>query len=208
MHPGTRVSLKGPANVVRNNRLWHKFDEYQFLFRENLAGSTNLTKAVRRALGPKRVAPPEDVAFGACFDLLQDKVYDRKKKEAKQRDCFLSHYSPVCRTFSCAQAQYNQRTMERPYGDPELKGPIRDTVIQDSKLAVRCAQLCKIHHQVGDAFSLEHVFPTPMLQFESFKELLAMPGVFLFTWDNCRFGKRYRHRQVLVTNLPWYLGSL
>ena len=29
-----------------------------------------------------------------------------------------------------------------------------------------------------------------------------MPGVFLFTWDNCQFGERYRHRQVLVTNLP------
>ena len=34
-----------------------------------------------------------------------------------------------------------------------------------------------------------------------------MPGVFVFTWDNCRFGEKYQHGQVLVTNQP-YLAIL
>ena len=34
-----------------------------------------------------------------------------------------------------------------------------------------------------------------------------MPGVFVFTWDNCRFGENYQHRQVLVTNQT-YLSVL
>ena len=34
-----------------------------------------------------------------------------------------------------------------------------------------------------------------------------MPGVFVFTWDNCQFGERYQHWQVLVTNEP-YLAAL
>ena len=80
-------------------------------------------------------------------------------------------------------------------------------MVTDSKLAVRVAALCKIHHAVGDAFSIEHVFPTPMLQFQSYQELLNMPGVFVFTWDNCRFGESYQHRQVLVTNQT-YLSVL
>ena len=42
-----------------------------------------------------------------------------------------------------------------------------------------------------------------MLQFESFQELLRMAGVFVLTWDNCEFGEAYKHRQVLITNMPW-----
>ena len=116
--------------------------------------------------------------------------------------CFANHYAPRCATFTYAQAQYQQRSMDAPYGDPD-KGPLRDSVITDSKLAVRVAALCKIHHQVGDAFSIEHVYPTPMLEFQSFRELLSMPGVFVFTWDNCRFGEKYQHKQILITNQPF-----
>ena len=73
-----------------------------------------------------------------------------------------------------------------PYGDPD-KGPLREAVLTDSKLAVRTAALGKIHHCVGDGFSIEHIWPTPMLEFFSFQELLNMPGVFIFTWDNCQY---------------------
>ena len=30
-----------------------------------------------------------------------------------------------------------------------------------------------------------------------------MPGVFVPTWDNCQYGEVYKHRQVLITNMPW-----
>jgi hypothetical protein len=137
---------------------------------------------------------------------LNDKVYERKKKESKDRVCFANHYAPRCATFAYAHAQYQQRSMDAPYGDPS-KELIREAVVTDSKLAVRVAAPCKIHHAVGDAFSVEHVFPTPMLQFQSYQELLNMPGVFVFTWDNYRFGESYQHRQVLATNQT-YLSVL
>ena len=133
-------------------------------------------------------------------------MYERKKKEANDRTCFANHYAPRCATFTYAQAQYQQRSMDAPYGDP-AKEVLRDSVVTDSKLAVRIASLCNIHHAVGDAFSIEHVFPTPMLQFLSYKELLNMPGVFVLTWDKCQFGEKYQHRQVLITN-QLYLAVL
>ena len=61
-----------------------------------------------------------------------------------------------------------------------------------------------IHHQVGDLFTCEHIFPTPMLQMACWKQLCNMPGVFVFTWVNCRFGVQYRHTQVLITNAPLF----
>ena len=110
------------------------------------------------------MAPPEDLLYSPAHDILNDRVYERKKKEAKGRVCFANHYAPRCPTFTYAQAQYQQRSMDAPYGDP-AKEWIREAVVTESKLAVRVAALCKIHHAVGDAFSIEHVFPTPMLQF-------------------------------------------
>ena len=63
VHPATRVSLKGAVGVVRNNSNWHKLDHYQYLFRENNAGSARLTKCMKEALGSARVAPPEDILY-------------------------------------------------------------------------------------------------------------------------------------------------
>ena len=79
---------------------------------------------------------------------------------------------------------------------------MRVSVEEDSKQAVIVGRLCTLHHEVGDAFTVEHVWPSPMLQFETWQRLLNMPGVFVLTWDNCRYGEQYLHRQLLVTNLP------
>ena len=105
VHPGTKVALKGPTDVVKCNRRWHQLGEYKYLFRETCAGSARLTHAMRRALGAERVAPPEDKLYTDAHDLLVDKVYERKKKEAKERDTFANHYAPRCATFSYVQAR-------------------------------------------------------------------------------------------------------
>ena len=42
-----------------------------------------------------------------------------------------------------------------------------------------------------------------MLQFDGFQELQNMPGVFQFTWDNCKFDAPYKYTQVMVTNAPF-----
>ena len=46
-----------------------------------------------------------------------------------------------------------------------------------------------------------------MLQFECYQKLLKMPGVFVFTWDNCQYGETYQHRQIMVTNMV-FLAAL
>ena len=140
VHPGSKVSLKGPADVIKCNRKWHVLTDYKHIFRENTAGSGRLTIAMRKALGDDLVAPPEDILYSPTHDLLKDKVYERKKKEAKDRDTFLNHYAPKCSTFTYAQAQYQQRSMEHPYGDPG-KGPLREAVLTDTKLAMRVCSL-------------------------------------------------------------------
>jgi len=53
---------------------------------------------------------------------------------------------------------------------------------------------------VGDLFSIEHIYPTYMLSFDTYVQLLSQPGVFVLTFDNCRFKELYRHRQCLLTN--------
>ena len=65
------------------------------------------------------------------------------------------------------------------------------------------ARLCAIKHMCGDWFSIEHIYPSTLLEQDSYKELLAMPGVYMFTFDNCEYGEEYRHRQCLITNQPW-----
>ena len=43
-----------------------------------------MTKAVKAAVGNKRVAPPEDKLYTPAHDLLVDKVFERKKKGKRQ----------------------------------------------------------------------------------------------------------------------------
>ena len=71
--------------------------------------------------------------------------------------------------------------------------------MESNVIAVRTANLCIIKHSIGDAFSIEHIYPTLLLEFECTKSLLAMPGVFVLTFDNCEYGETYRHRQCLIT---------
>merc|ERR1712026_148311 len=128
---------------------------------------------MEKEFGRKRIAPPEDIRYGPQFDLLDNKVYARKKKEAKGRECFINLYAPNCGSLTYAQAQHNQRSMIAPYGDQNLAkdGVIRERLPDDSKLAVRVCSLCKIHHSAGDAFAVKSVWPSIVLQFVSFKEL-------------------------------------
>ena len=110
---------------------------------------------------------------------------------------FWEHFSPTCTTFSLAAGRYLQRRMDAPYGS---RDQIKPEVARDSKIAVRTCALAAIKHAVGDLFTIEHPYPTIMLQFQCFEALLATPGVYVLTLDNCAYGESYRHRQCLVTN--------
>jgi hypothetical protein len=60
--------------------------------------------------------------------------------------------------------------------------------MESNVIAVRTVNLCIIKHSIGDAFSIEHIYPTLLLEFECTKSLLVMPGVFVLTFDNCEYG--------------------
>ena len=79
----------------------------------------------------------------------------------------------------------------------------RDKAMESNVIAIRTVNLCIIKHSIGDAFSIEHIYPALLLEFECTKSLLAMPGVFVLTFDNCEHGETYWHRQCLITIQPW-----
>ena len=97
-------------------------------------------------------------------DRLDKAVYAEKKKRAKSRECFYNHYSPVCTTFIFAQAQNQERSMSAPYGD----GTQTQRVEKDSVIATRVCALARTHHEVGDAFTMEHIYRSIMLRFHGY----------------------------------------
>jgi hypothetical protein len=153
---------------------------------------------MQRALGESKVAEPIDVKWGPHHDITDIRVYALRKQEAKKRIIYYNHYAPRCSSFSKAQRKYMERTKEAPFGVG-----IRDAVIHDNVMFLQTLRLCNIHHAVGDAFSIEHIYPTLALEFDDTKALLALPGVFLVVFDNCGYGEHYRHRQCVITNQRW-----
>ena len=156
---------------------------------------------MRRELGHRMVGPPCDVVLGPEHDLTDKMAFQFRKKRGKSRDVWLTHYSPPCTTFTYAQRHFQQRSMTEPEGIA-LKRPFRSGTDEQTTLAERALRLCALHHDVGDAFSLEHPYPSPLIELQAAKDLLGCRGVFFITWDNCMYGETYRHRQMLITNFP------
>jgi hypothetical protein len=122
--------------------------------------------AMKAVLGAKRVAPPEDLSYSPAHDILDDKVYERKMKEAKDRVCFANHYVPRCATFTYAQAHYQQRSMDAPYGDPS-KEVLREIVACHGFEVDGPGGSIVQNTPCSGGRLLDRAFPTPMLQFQS-----------------------------------------
>ena len=82
VHPLSKVVLTGPGPIVGCNR--QPASSYDYLFREGMAGSENLTTAMRKIFG-KRVEEASDIIKGPQHDIRQKWVYEREKKRAKAR---------------------------------------------------------------------------------------------------------------------------
>jgi hypothetical protein len=173
---------------------------YDYVFREGMAGSENLTSAKKKRFG-KQVEEASEILKGPQHDMREKWVYEREKKRVKSRCTMIDHWSPNCQTASKADRN-PKRWKNAPYGVTQDKNLMDDSVIM-----VRCAKLAMMKHMIGDLFGIEHIYPTPMLELDSYKELLAMLGVFVLTWDNCMYGETYKHRQCYITNM-WFLASL
>ena len=197
--PVSKVVLTSAGPIVTCNRLPRS--EYTYLFREGMAGSEHLTQAMQRKFGKNAIEEASDIIKGPDHDLRTKWVYEREKKRVKSRQCLIDHWSPNCRTASRANRQ-PLRWKDEPYGHVQIP-----KLMDDSVLMVRVAKLALMKHMVGDFFGIEHIYPTPMLEMDSYKELLATPGVFVLTWDNCEYGETYVHRQCYITNM-WFLARM
>jgi len=196
--PITRVILRDAGPITCNRK---PAKEYTFLFREGMAGSEHLTKAMVKRFGAGLIETTSDILKGPQHDMREKWVYEREKKRAKSRECLIDHWSPNCRTASHANRK-PLRWKDEPYGHEQ-----NPKLLDDSLIMVRVGKLAMIKHMVGDFFGIEHIYPTPMLEMDTYKELLAMPGVFVLTWDNCEYDEEYVHRQCYITNM-WWLAAL
>ncbi|MCP4899613.1 MAG: hypothetical protein GY906_21820, partial [bacterium] len=162
---------------MKCNRRHHAFADYRYLFGENFAGSAVLTEAMKShtQIPPAKVREPRDVKNAGGYDILNDRDYEKHKKEVKDRVTFYEHFSPPCETMTLALRGNRERSVDAPYGHG-----VNEKVELHNKIAVRTCNLCRIKHSVGDAFSLEHIWPTDLMRFDCYKELLALPGIVAF----------------------------
>ena len=65
------------------------------------------------------------------------------------------------------------------------------------------ANLCQMTHAVGDAFSLVDSHPSVLDTAPEFKELLALPGIYVISLDQCPWGAAHKGRCLIVTNQAW-----
>ena len=185
-----------------------------------MAGSCALTDAMIEDLkavklpreawppGKDRVRRARDFAWdGPSQDFAERKVFLDHKKEIKARQVLYEHWAPPCETFTQALAQYKMRFAGRPYGEgwtPE-ENPRAEKLDRHTQIAINVCGEARTKHEVGDFFSIEHIWPTEMVNLSCYEELIGLPGVFIVIFDNCRYKKEYRHRQCLITNAPWLM---
>merc|ERR1712242_427270 len=188
------------------------------IFREWFAGSARLSKAMQAAMVAiakrrgtdataawQKVARPRDILYDAKYmDLRVKENVGRAKKEMKDRLVFYEHFAPPCTTSSPANTRHRARTKLEPAGTQARAPEPYDQKVDDDTWAMLVAcKLARIKHEVGDAFSVEHIWPTPMVEFNWWREFLALPGIFIVTFDNCGYGEPVRHRQMIITNQVW-----
>ena len=175
--PRTRIALKGPGPIIACNRMRKPWEEYEYLFREWMAGSGVLTEAMRKALGAsavrkgkkwsegaKKVGRPVDILYDPrLMDLRIKANAARAKQMMKKRSVFCEHFAPSCTT-SCLINTHKRRTRKKPYGSSDKEIPYDKKVDEETWMMILVCKLVRIKHEVGDAFTAEHIYPSPMLE--------------------------------------------
>ena len=112
-----------------------------------------------KQLGAQKVAPNRRRS-----ELIDKKIYERWKKSAKDREVYYTQYSP------CVDLA------EEVLGAGQTFQTLSDDLAWQRSIILRTAALCEIHHAVGDAFSLTHLWQIPLQEFTCARELLK-PGI-------------------------------
>ena len=193
VHPVSRVALSGPGPVISCNRKPNGLEDYEHWFAENHGGTVVLTHAMKGVVPEGRVREARNLQKSGLWDVMDNRGFERLKKEAKGRTCAVTHYSPV--------AVWLGVVASPPVRGKDGRELDRDVEVK--KLLTRYCALCRIHHEVGDGFSLLQPYPTPLLGLPGGRALLDLPDVFVLTFDRCEFGGASRDRQCVITNQPW-----
>lgn len=114
---------------------------------------------------------------------------------------------PPCNTFSHARAVAPGppplRSVEHPYGLPNLTPAQREQVRIGNLLAARCAEAATLLHSLGKAFVIENPerwnpqAPT-MWELEELRKVARLPGVSALHFDQCMVGARSRKPTTLL----------
>ena len=86
---------------------------------------------------------------------------------------------------------------------------LRNEVDRDSYMAIGAAQRCIRAHKAGLPFTLEHPGNSIARELSSWKELVAMEGVFIVEHHHCMFQPCLKRKfQILITNIESLSTSL
>ena len=156
-------------------------------------------------------AEPWDKLRGDQFDVMENEVVLNEviSNSAAQ------HHGPNCGTFSRARERpipgvVNSpkplRSNEFPEGLPYLEQPrwnrMKVRVDRDSYMAIGAAQRCIRAHKAGLPFTLEHPGNSIARELNSWKELVAMEGVFIVEHHHCMFQPCLKRKfQILITKM-------
>ena len=173
--PFTKNVAQGESPVIGCNRQLQHREKYNVFFQEFCPQARySFSGPVTEALGERMKKRVERKEFKGDMTKVQ---YEWLKKSIKKREVLHRHWNLLPSVWESAEA------------DPDS---IR-----------RVASLCQISHSVGDAFSLVDSHPSVIDTSPMFKELLALPGVYVITLDQCGHGAPFRGRTLVVTNQAW-----
>ena len=221
------ASVVRSSNVISGKSLEEsppKFRRKLPVPRPKWAGQVSPCNDVSQSFGEADVkvmppaAEPWDKLRGDQFDVMENEV----ALDEVISNSAAQHHGPNCGTFSRARERpipgvVNSpkplRSNEFPEGLPYLEQPrwnrMKVRVDRDSYMAIGAAQRCIRAHKAGLPFTLEHPGNSIARELSSWKELVAMEGVFIVEHHHCMFQPCLKRKfQILITNIESLSTSL
>ena len=166
-------------------------------FLELFAGAGGLTAAVRRlnlpAFEPQDLLKSDESGFNRHFDLGVDVHFKELRGLCRRGSVRWLHGAPPCNTFSRARRTNAFARSRILRSDEVLEGsePKPQIVKEANLLASRMARLARCIYKTGGWFSIENPEARLMWKFSPLVSLASLPGVSLFTGDQCALGGFY-----------------
>ena len=166
-------------------------------FLELFAGAGGLTAAVRRlnlpAFEPQDLLKSDESGFNRHFDLGVDEHFKELRGLCRRGSVRWLHGAPPCKTFSRARRTdaFARSRILRSDEVPEGFEPKLQIVKEANLLASRMARLARCIYKAGGWFSIENPEASLMWKFSPLVSLASLPGVSLFTGDQCALGGFY-----------------